>query len=181
MVDCLPILLEILHLLHHLPEHLRAILRRITILYQANLDIKFQLITDNLVVQPVGKRRFRFISWDSTGNYCRCRLTFSFMGDIITASRIGVSVPIAPDHGQTENRKSGSMPERYRHCMCGVCTQDENQPLGKPEKAVCKAWMHKPGDLLKLFWSACFRVELHPFECGKTAVRGSLTAVLFWS
>lgn len=52
------ILFEVFHLFHCFTKYLPAILRRIPILYQANLDIKFQLIQDDLVVQPVITRRF---------------------------------------------------------------------------------------------------------------------------
>ena len=49
---------EVLDLFHNLTENFGAILRRIAVLNKANLDIKLQLITDNLIVQPVCKRRF---------------------------------------------------------------------------------------------------------------------------
>ena len=52
------ILLKILHLLHYLPEYLRAILRRVAILDQTYLYIEFELIPDDLIVKPIRKRGF---------------------------------------------------------------------------------------------------------------------------
>ena len=54
------VIFEVLHLLHYFAENFRAILRRITIFNEADFNIKFQLISDNLIVQPVGKGRFKF-------------------------------------------------------------------------------------------------------------------------
>lgn len=48
------ILLEILHLIHDLLEYRRAVLGRIAVLDEADLE----LVTHILVVQPVGKGGF---------------------------------------------------------------------------------------------------------------------------
>jgi hypothetical protein len=47
------ILFEILHLFHDLAENFRTILRRIAILYQTDLNIKFQLVPNNLIIEPI--------------------------------------------------------------------------------------------------------------------------------
>ena len=52
------IFLKVLDLLHNLTEYLGAILRMIAVFDQANLDIKFELIADDLIVKPIGKGRF---------------------------------------------------------------------------------------------------------------------------
>ena len=49
------VLFEILHLVHHLFENLRAVLRRITVFDKTNLNIKFQLVTDILIIEPIRK------------------------------------------------------------------------------------------------------------------------------
>ena len=54
----LSVLFKVLYLLHDLTEYLRTVLRRITVLDQADFDIKLQLVADNLIVEPVSKRRF---------------------------------------------------------------------------------------------------------------------------
>lgn len=50
---------KVLNLLHNFSENLWAVLRRIPILYQANFDIKFKLVADILIVEPVCKRGSR--------------------------------------------------------------------------------------------------------------------------
>ena len=50
--------LEILYLLHDLAEYLGAVLRRVAIFHKADLNIQFQLISDILIIEPVGKRGF---------------------------------------------------------------------------------------------------------------------------
>ena len=52
------ILLKILYLFHYLTEYFGAILWRITVFNQANFNIKLELVTYNLIVKPVCKRRF---------------------------------------------------------------------------------------------------------------------------
>lgn len=51
-------LLDVLNLLHNFSENLGAVLRRIPILDQANFDVKFKLVANILIVEPVCKRRF---------------------------------------------------------------------------------------------------------------------------
>ena len=52
------VLLEILHLLHYLAEHFWSVLWRIAMLDKTNLDVLFQLVTNALVIEPIGKGRF---------------------------------------------------------------------------------------------------------------------------
>ena len=52
------ILLEVLYLLHHLAENLRAVLRWIAVLDEADFNVKLELIADVLVVEPVGEGGF---------------------------------------------------------------------------------------------------------------------------
>ena len=54
----LVILLKAFYLFHHLAENFRTILWRVSILDQANLDIKLELIADDLIVKPICKGRF---------------------------------------------------------------------------------------------------------------------------
>ena len=49
------VFLKILDLFHDLPEHLRAILGRVSIFDQADLDVELELVTDDLVVKPICK------------------------------------------------------------------------------------------------------------------------------
>lgn len=50
-INTLIVFLKILNLFHNLAEHLGAILRRITVFNQANLDIKFKLVSNILIVR----------------------------------------------------------------------------------------------------------------------------------
>ena len=45
--------LEVVDLLHDLAEHFRAVLRRIAVFDETNLDVEFELVPDDLVVEPV--------------------------------------------------------------------------------------------------------------------------------
>ena len=47
--------LKVLHLIHYLLKYCRAVLGRITVFDETDFYILFQLITDALVVEPVGK------------------------------------------------------------------------------------------------------------------------------
>lgn len=67
------VLLEILHLLHDLAEHFRAVLGRITVLNEANLDFQFQLVADVLIVQPIGERGFCVDNFFDFSVSCTCR------------------------------------------------------------------------------------------------------------
>ena len=49
------VFLKVLDLLHNFSEHLRAVLRWIAILDEAYFDIKFELIADNLIIEPIGE------------------------------------------------------------------------------------------------------------------------------
>ena len=49
----------------------------------------------------------------------------------------------------SENRESGVIPERNRHCKRGGRTFDESRSLGQPEKALCRLMRRKSGDLLE--------------------------------
>ena len=52
------IFFEVFNLLHYFPENFGAVLRWIAVLNQTNFDVKLQLVADNLIVKPVGKRGF---------------------------------------------------------------------------------------------------------------------------
>ena len=52
-------LLDVLNLLHNFSENLGAVLRWVSIFNQTNLDVKFELVAYNLVVEPICKRGLR--------------------------------------------------------------------------------------------------------------------------
>ena len=75
--------------------------------------------------------------------------------------------------GRTGNWESGSTPERYRHCMRGDRTRDEDQSLGHvPEKTVYVSRILKPGDLLGRIKACAPGIGAGFFPCGKTAAEG---------
>ena len=49
------VLLKVFYLFHYLAENLGAVLRWVSIFDQAYLNIKFQLIPHDLIIQPIGK------------------------------------------------------------------------------------------------------------------------------
>ena len=51
---------KIFNLFHDFSKNLRTVLRGIAILDQTDLNIKLKLVADNLVIQPIRKRRFYF-------------------------------------------------------------------------------------------------------------------------
>lgn len=52
----LMVFLKSLDLLHYLTENGRAVLRRIAVLDKAYLNVKFELVTDIIVIKPICER-----------------------------------------------------------------------------------------------------------------------------
>ena len=77
--------------------------------------------------------------------------------------------------GSAENRESGQIPERYRHCMRGGFAQDESRSLRETlRRLVHRPRMRESGELLKRFHTTRSRFWTEGIFCTQKNGCGSL-------